>query len=88
MDLAGAHLPGLEGAWSQIAGVEGYMIGAGFISLGLIPLAIGAWFARQLPPWIPILWIASALVVSHMLIHQERLDRDYSMQNGRAVLVG
>jgi ABC-2 type transport system ATP-binding protein len=30
----------------------------------------------------------SALIVSHMLIHRERLDRVYSMQDGRAVLEG
>jgi hypothetical protein len=64
------------------------MIGVGFIGLGLILLAIGAWNARQLPRWIPILWIANALIVSHMLIDRERLDRVYSMQDGRAVLEG
>jgi ABC-type multidrug transport system ATPase subunit len=31
---------------------------------------------------------ASALIVSHMLIHRERLDRIYSMQDGRAILDG
>jgi ABC-type multidrug transport system ATPase subunit len=31
---------------------------------------------------------ASALIVSHMIIHRERLDRVYSMQYGRAVLQG
>jgi ABC-type multidrug transport system ATPase subunit len=30
----------------------------------------------------------NALIVSHMLIHRERLDRVYSMQDGRAVLEG
>jgi hypothetical protein len=30
----------------------------------------------------------SALIVSHMLIDRERLNRAYSMQDGRAVLEG
>ncbi len=64
------------------------MIGVGFIGLGLILLAIGAWNVRQLPRWIPILWIASALIVSHMIIDRERLACVYSMQDGRAVSDG
>ncbi len=64
------------------------MISLGFIGLGLILLTICELNVRQLPRWIPILWIARALIVSHMIIHRERLDRVCSTQDGRAVLEG